>query len=55
MWLENLSRWQCSHQNLQAKGHKYYLKTTPIILNVVIVSIKHWLHVYHCQQRFNVH
>ena len=27
---------QCSHQNLQAKGHKYYLMTTPIILNVVI-------------------
>ena len=24
--------------------------TTPIILNVVIVSTKHLLHVYHCQQ-----
>ena len=28
--------YQCSHQNLQAKGHKY-LMTTPIILNAVIV------------------
>ena len=34
---------QCSHQNLQAKRHKYYLMTTPIILNVVIVSTKHLL------------
>ena len=41
---------QCSHQTLLAKGHKYYLLTTPIILNVVIVSTKHLLHVYHCQQ-----
>ena len=41
---------QCSHQNLQAKGYKYYLMTTPIILNVVIVSTKHFLQVYHCQQ-----
>ena len=31
------------HQNLQVKGHKYYLMTTPIILNVVIVSTKHLL------------
>ena len=38
---------QCSHQNLQTKGHNNM--TTPIILNVVIVSIKHVLHVYHCQ------
>ena len=50
---------QCSQQSLQAKGHKYYPMTTPIILNVVIVSTKHLLHVYHCQQsilvQFNVH
>ena len=50
---------QCSHQNLQAKGHKYYLMTTPIILNVVIVSTKHLLHVCYCQQsilaQFNLH
>ena len=49
---------QCSHQTLQAKGHKYYLLTTPIILNVVIVSTKRLLHVYYCQQsilvQFNV-
>ena len=25
--------------------------TTPLILNVVILSTKHLLHVYHCQQR----
>ena len=24
--------------------------TTPLVLNVVIVSTKHLLHVYHCQQ-----
>ena len=41
---------QCSHQNLQAKGHKYYLMTTPIILNVVIVTTQHLLQVYHYQQ-----
>ena len=33
--------------------------TTPLILNVVIVSTKHLLHVYHCQQNilveFNIH
>ena len=33
--------------------------TTPLILNVVIVSTKHLLHVYHCQQsilvEFNAH
>ena len=50
---------QCSHQNLQAKGHKYYLMTTPIILNVVIVTNQHLLQVYHCQQsilvELNVH
>ena len=50
---------QCSHQNLQAEGHKKYLMTTPIILNVVIVSTKRLLHVYYCQQsilvQFNVH
>ena len=34
LWYEK----QYSHQNLQAKGHKYCLMTTPIILNVVIVS-----------------
>ena len=32
---------------------------TPIILNLVIVSTKQFLHVYHCQQnivvKFNVH
>ena len=48
---------QCSHQNLQAEG--YTLMTTPIILNVVIISTKHLLHVYYCQQsilvQFNVH
>jgi len=50
-------RQQCSHQNLQAEGHKYYLMTTPIILNIVSVSTKHLLHVYHCQQSIllNVH
>ena len=35
------------------------LMTTPIILNVVIISTKHLLRVYHCQQsilaQFNVH
>ena len=36
---------QCSHQNLQAKGHNYYLMTTPIILNVVNVSTKHLLYM----------
>ena len=54
LWYEK----QYSHQNLQAKGHKYCLMTTPIILNVVIVSTKHLLHVYHCHQsilaQFNV-
>ena len=33
--------------------------TTPLILIVVIVSTKHLLHVYHCQQNilveFNIH
>ena len=47
------------HQNLQAKGHKYYPMTTPLILNVVIVTTKHLFHVCHCQQsilvQFNVH
>ena len=48
-------REQCSHQNLQAKGHKYYLMAMPTILNV---STKQLLQVYHCQQsilaQFNV-
>ena len=38
---------QCFHQNLLTKGHNNVTTTT--ILNVVIVSIKHLLHVYHCQ------
>ena len=47
---------QCSHQNLQAKGHKLYLMTTPLILNIVVVSAKHLLHVYlvsNASQRFS--
>ena len=43
---------QCSHKNLQAKGTN--LMTTPLILNVVTVSTKHLLLVYHCQQSFSV-
>ena len=35
--------WQCSHQNLLAKGHKYM--ATPLILSIVIVL----LHLYHCK------
>ena len=42
--MQKVAALQCSHQNLQAKGHKYYLMTTPIILNAVIVSTKHLLH-----------
>ena len=47
---------RCSHQNLQAKGHKY-LMTTPLILNVVIYHSKRLLHVYHQSilVEFNVH
>ena len=37
---------QCSYQDLQAKGYKKYLVTTPLL---VIASTKHMLHVYHCQ------
>ena len=40
---------QCSHQDLQAKGHKQYLMTTPLILNIIIVSTKNLFLVYHCQ------
>ena len=32
---------QCSHQNLQAKGCKYYLMTTPFIL-IVNTKQKHF-------------
>ena len=48
------AHYQCSHQNLQAKGHKQYLMAAPIILNVVIVTTKHLLHAYHCQQSISV-
>ena len=32
---------QCSHQNLQVKGHNNNLMTTPLILDVVVVT-KHF-------------